>query len=70
MERVHDETLPGDVGRIDLDLPQKTLPDNSGRLYVRGPKPFMAGVLADLRASGVPDSRIRFEFFGPKQELN
>lgn len=58
------------VGRIDLDFLQKTLPDNRGWFFVRGPKPFMASVPADLRRWGAPDERIRFEFFGPKQELN
>lgn len=72
-----DTPLPGDVenglcdsaGRIDASLIEELLPDNRGRYFVCGPKPFMASVLNLLRTRQTPEDRIRYEFFGPKAEL-
>lgn len=74
----YDAPLPGDlesgqcdsVGLIDDDLLGQMLPDNRGRYFVCGPKPFMASVVRSLRSRQTPDARIHYEFFGPKAELN
>ncbi|GAA5120932.1 virulence RhuM family protein [Luteolibacter yonseiensis] len=34
-----------------------------------GPKPFMAAIYRQLLAWGIPGAQVRFEFFGPRQEL-
>jgi len=57
------------TGLIDLALLQQLLPNPDAEFYFCGPKPFMAGIYEALQRWGVPESQIRFEFFGPKQEL-
>lgn len=37
--------------------------------YLCGPKPFLAALTHGLAARGVPAERIRYEFFGPADEL-
>ncbi len=72
-----DSPLPGDLegklcdstGLIDGRLLDDLLPDNRGRFFVCGPKPFMASVIGELRNRRTPEERIRYEFFGPKAEL-
>jgi nitric oxide dioxygenase len=58
------------VGILDLPFLQKQLPDNEAEFFFCGPKPMMAAVCRDLKDWGVSDSRIHFEFFGPKQDLS
>ena len=79
--RVHvryNEPLPGDVdgrrcdavGRIDVPLLRSLLPGvENADFYICGPKPFMACLYRELQEEGVPESRVHFEFFGPKQDL-
>jgi len=78
--RVHvqySEPQPGDeeagrcdgVGIIDVPLLEQLVPGLEGDFYLCGPKPFMACVYHGLMGRGVPDDRIHFEFFGPKQDL-
>jgi nitric oxide dioxygenase len=55
------------VGTIDRALLQEILPTSDAEFYFCGPKPFMAGLFQSLKEWGVEDSRIHFEFFGPKQ---
>jgi nitric oxide dioxygenase len=43
--------------------------DNDADFYFCGPKPFMMVVYRSLKEWGVPDVRIHFEFFGPREEL-
>ncbi|HAV87836.1 MAG TPA: nitric oxide dioxygenase, partial [Pseudomonas sp.] len=38
-------------------------------VYFLGPKPFMTAVRRQLRALGVPDTQVRYEFFGPASAL-
>ena len=72
-----DSPLPGDVeeGRCDsagfvtTDLLRGWTPHTEAEFYFCGPKPFMANVHASLLELGVNEDRIRFEFFGPRQEL-
>jgi nitric oxide dioxygenase len=73
----YDEPLANDLGRqhcdstgrIDEELLSELLPSIETEFYFCGPKPFMAGLLYTLKNLGVADSRIHYEFFGPKQEL-
>ncbi|HEX2011021.1 MAG TPA: NO-inducible flavohemoprotein [Roseateles sp.] len=71
---VYDEPRPGDtphaVGRLDQALLGQQLPDDRDvDLYLLGPKPFMQSVYASGLALGVPAAQLRYEFFGPTEEL-
>ena len=57
------------VGTVDTNLLRNWTPYQEGRFYFCGPKPFMQTVYAGLKELGVEDSRIHFEFFGPRQEI-
>ena len=57
------------VGTINKQIIEEHTPWEDADFYVCGPKPFMTDVISILRQLGVEDSRIRFEFFGPKQPL-
>ncbi|HEY1068200.1 MAG TPA: NO-inducible flavohemoprotein [Pirellulales bacterium] len=72
-----DAPLPDDVerercdgvGLIDREFLQRETPFEEATYYFCGPKGFMQGVYASLKELGVPDDRIHFEFFGPRQEI-
>lgn len=74
---IYDEPLDGDlesskcdvVGTMTLDFLRDWTPYTNAQFYFCGPKPFMASVQASLEALGVDDTRLNYEFFGPKQEL-
>lgn len=74
---IFDEPLDDDVeqgrcdhvGLIDTELLKSWTPYQDGQFYFCGPKVFMQNVYAGLKELGVDDSRIHFEFFGPKQEI-
>lgn len=74
---VYSEPRPGDeaagrcdaVGLIDVPMIESLVPGLDGEFYLCGPKPFMAGLYNGLVGRGVPDDRVHFEFFGPKQDL-
>jgi nitric oxide dioxygenase len=57
------------AGRITMDWVKRTLPVSEADFYFCGPKGFMRLLNLGLRALGVPDERIHFEFFGPAQDL-
>lgn len=57
------------TGVIDTKLLTQLLPSNDAEFYFCGPKPFMVGLYRELKDWGVDESRMHFEFFGPKQEL-
>jgi nitric oxide dioxygenase len=73
----YDSPLPSDVaegrchstGLIDLALLRKLLPSRDAEFFFCGPHPFMTGLYRDLRQCGIDESRLHFEFFGPKQDL-
>ncbi len=58
------------LGRITQDTLREWAPVDQAVFYVCGPPPFMANMIAVLHGLGVDDSRIRHEFFGPKQTLS
>jgi nitric oxide dioxygenase len=56
-------------GRIGVDWLKANTPFESAVFYLCGPRPFLRALVGGLRAAGVPAERIRFEFFGPTDEL-
>jgi len=44
-------------------------PHEAATYYLCGPKPFLSAMVNGLKRRGVPAERIRFEFFGPADEL-
>ncbi|MGV3485786.1 MAG: NO-inducible flavohemoprotein [Planctomycetaceae bacterium] len=74
---VYDNPLDDDLesgkcdahGVITSERLREWTPVDDAMFYICGPKPFMASVRSDLDALGVDESRVRYEFFGPKQEL-
>ena len=57
------------TGILDMDIVREVIPTSDADFYFCGPKPFMAGIYRGLRNWGVDDSRIRFEFFGPREDI-
>jgi ferredoxin-NADP reductase/MOSC domain-containing protein YiiM len=53
------------VGHVDLDLLKALLPGKDMDFFLCGPPPFMNDLLKSLWEWGVPETRIRFELFGP-----
>lgn len=74
---IFDHPLPGDldqrkcdsVGTLDKEFLRTQTPYQQASYYFCGPKPFMQAVYSGLKALGVGDERIHFEFFGPRQEI-
>lgn len=73
----YDEPTPEDVelgrldaeGRLTTEVLQQWTPTDRAVYYFCGPPAFMACTRENLLSLGVPESRIRFEFFGPSQNL-
>jgi nitric oxide dioxygenase len=57
------------TGMIDTEVLRQWTPIADGDFYFCGPKPFMQTVHSGLKELGVDDSRIHFEFFGPRDEI-
>jgi nitric oxide dioxygenase len=58
------------IGFVTKDLLAQELPvDRDVDLYFLGPKPFMQAVYANGLALGVPEQQLRYEFFGPLEDL-
>jgi nitric oxide dioxygenase len=55
------------VGLVDVELLAELLSSNDAEFYFCGPRPFMTGLFRGLRDWGVDESRLHFEFFGPRQ---
>ncbi|QDV24614.1 NO-inducible flavohemoprotein [Aureliella helgolandensis] len=74
---IYDAPLPGDVeqgkcdgtGFITTDLLREWTPFSEADFYFCGPKPFMQNLHASLQQLGVDEHRVRYEFFGPKEDL-
>lgn len=69
------DPLPGDTGWFDISgrmsaswLAQHT-PTADAVYFLCGPKPFLRDLILGLGAAGVSAERIRYEFFGPADEL-
>lgn len=64
------EEQPHVIGRVTRELLAQELPaDRDVDLYFLGPKPFMQAVYANGLALGVPEQQLRYEFFGPLEDL-
>jgi nitric oxide dioxygenase len=57
------------IGTVDAAFLRDRTPHDRALYYFCGPGPFMRSVFGGLKALGVADERIRFEFFGPRQEI-
>jgi len=71
---VYNEALPHDrphaTGFVTAQLLESRLPsDRDVDLYFLGPKPFMQSVYRSARGLGIPSAQIRYEFFGPLEDL-
>jgi len=64
------QDTPHATGMVTAELLQEQLPaDRDVDLYFLGPKPFMQAVYRNGLALGVAQERLRYEFFGPLEEL-
>lgn len=71
---VYDQPRPGDephaTGLLTQELLALQLPaDRDVDVYFLGPKPFMQAIYRSGLALGVARERLRYEFFGPLEEL-
>jgi nitric oxide dioxygenase len=74
---LYDAPLPGDIesgkcdaaGFVTTQLLREWTPYAEADFYFCGPKPFMQNVHACLQELGVDETRVRYEFFGPKEAL-
>ena len=71
---VYDQPRPQDqphaTGQLTPELLAQELPaDRDVDLYFLGPKPFMQAVYRNGLALGVAANRMRYEFFGPLEDL-
>ena len=58
-----------EAGLITTDWLMANTPSERATYYLCGPKPFLAALSSGLTRAGVPAERVRFEFFGPADEL-
>lgn len=56
-------------GLITADWLAAHTPHERATYYLCGPKPFLAALVNGLLRKGVPAERVRFEFFGPADDL-
>lgn len=59
-----------EVGLIDADWLAQHTPIAEATYFLCGPKPFLRSLVNGLTAKGLPGSRIRYEFFGPTEDLS
>ena len=52
-------------GYVSIDLLEQILPNAAYDFYLCGPPPFMKSLYNGLLKTGVPQTRIHYEFFGP-----
>lgn len=73
----YDDPLPSDLaerhcdstGLVDMKLLKACLKTPDAEFYFCGPRPFMSNLYHGLKEWGVDESRIHFEFFGPKEDV-
>ncbi len=74
---IYDDPKEGDlehgncdwVGTLNAELLKRHAPYREADFYICGPRPFMEAMLASLKELQVDDSRVNYEFFGPRQSL-
>lgn len=57
------------AGLITADWLVRHTPHAAATYYLCGPKPFLAALVNGLLRRGVPAERVRYEFFGPADEI-
>lgn len=57
------------VGLIPTEWLAQHTPIAEATYYLCGPKPFLRALVGGLAGQGIPAERIRYEFFGPADEL-
>ncbi|AWN39532.1 NO-inducible flavohemoprotein [Methylobacterium durans] len=57
------------AGLISADWLVRQTPHDAATYYLCGPKPFLRALVNGLQRQGIPAVRIRFEFFGPADDL-
>ena len=58
-----------EVGFISVDWLARHTPVEEATYYLCGPRPFLRAYVSGLARKGVPLQRLRYEFFGPADEL-
>lgn len=56
-------------GFISVDWLKENTPFDEADFYLCGPKPFLRAFAGGLAKAGIPAERIRYEFFGPAEEI-
>jgi ferredoxin-NADP reductase len=56
-------------GLISADWLARETPKEDATYYLCGLRPFLRAMVGGLARTGVPPARIRYEFFGPADEL-
>ena len=56
-------------GLISADWLIANTPSEKAIYFLCGPKPFLRAIATGLRDAGIPAQRIRYEFFGPSEDL-
>ncbi|MFK2826144.1 NO-inducible flavohemoprotein [Bacillus sp. B190/17] len=68
-KKTDEQTMCDVEGRISAEFLKEVISSDS-ICYVCGPVPFMGAVIGHLSQNGIPEDRIKFEFFGPAVELS
>jgi nitric oxide dioxygenase len=58
-----------EAGLIDTDWIAQNTPRGEAIYYLCGPRPFLRAFVGGLAQTGIPLARIRYEYFGPADEL-
>ncbi|HQT89782.1 MAG: nitric oxide dioxygenase [Acidiphilium sp. 37-64-53] len=58
-----------EAGLINADWLARHTPIADATYFLCGPKPFLRSLINGLAAKGLPSIRIRYEFFGPTEDL-
>ncbi|GEP09036.1 NO-inducible flavohemoprotein [Methylobacterium gnaphalii] len=58
-----------EAGLITAEWLVEQTPQDAATYYLCGPKPFLGALVNGLLRQGIPAERIKFEFFGPADEL-
>lgn len=58
-----------EAGLISADWLRRNTPIDQAVYYLCGPRPFLRAMVGGLARAGVPLGHIRYEFFGPADEL-
>lgn len=56
-------------GLITADWLRANTPADAATYFLCGPKPFLRALATGLRDAGVPEARIRYEIFGPADDV-